>query len=105
MIRWVFQGVTAIAVALIAYWGTTLADTVKDISNQATANSTRLTAIEANRYTAAEAKTDNEKHATRLTAIEVRAAADTAKLDAIQRELNSVSQNLAKLVDRDRRSP
>lgn len=94
---------TTIAVALIAYWGNSLAGSVADVNKVAIENATRLTAIESNRYTVGEAKKDQERVSDRLTAIEVREAAYSAKLDAIQRELTTVGQGVTKLVDRDAR--
>lgn len=94
---------TTLAVALIAYWGNSLAESVADVNQVARDNATRLTAIESNRYTVSEAKADQSRLTDRLTGLEVREAAYSAKLDAIQRELTTVGQGVTKLVDRDAR--
>lgn len=94
---------TTIAVALIAYWGNSLAGSVAEVNEVASKNATRLTVIESSRYTIGEAKADQTRVTDRLTALEIREAAYNAKLDAIQRELTAVSQGVAKLVDRETR--
>lgn len=100
--------ISAIAIALIAYFGNGLVSAVEALDQKVDSNTNRLTSIEANRYTVSAAKADQKEVNERVRVLEINRASDSAKLDNIQNQMIAQTQELTRLnakLENNRGSP